>query len=99
MPVVDGCALEIGGALIGIPDKITTPRGKLFWRDGGVRMSGDGTGIAAEAISAHFDAGKFRVRWKVPGLPQPLVTFEPEPVSTGPGHIVVNPEKFLLFAE
>ncbi|HEY1856022.1 ABC transporter ATP-binding protein [Acidocella sp.] len=98
VPVVDG-ALEIGGALIRIPDKITTPRGKLFWRDGGVRMSGDGTGIAAEAISTHFDAGKFRVRWKVPGLPQPLVTFEPEPVSTGPGHIVINPEKFLLFTE
>jgi iron(III) transport system ATP-binding protein len=98
-PAAAGCALEIGGASIPMQEKITTTRARLFWREGGVRRSGNGTGIAAEAMSIHFDAGRFRVRWKVPGLAQPLVTFEPDPVSTGPGHLVMNQEKLLLFAE
>ncbi len=95
----DGAVLDIGGTRIALPQHITTGRARLFWREGGVCRAPNGNGIPAEAISVHFDAGRFRVRWQVPGMSRPLVSFEPEPVSTGPGHIIINPEKLFLFSE
>jgi iron(III) transport system ATP-binding protein len=94
-----GTILDIGGTLVPLAQRIATPRARLFWREGGVCRAANGTGIPAQAISVHFDAGRFRVRWQVAGLSRPLVSFEPEIVPMGPGHIVINPDKLFLFPE
>ncbi len=94
-----GTILNIGGTSIAVPQHISTPRARLFWRDGGVCRTAHGDGIPAQALSVHFDAGRFRVRWQVPGLPRPLVSFEPEMVPTGAGQIILNAEKLFLFPE
>jgi iron(III) transport system ATP-binding protein len=93
-----GLTISLGETAIGVPGSLATPRAKLYWREGGVRMSPNG-GIPAVAISSNFDAGRFRVRWHVPGVAAPLVSFEPAPVPPGPGQIAIDPEKLLLFAE
>ncbi len=98
-PSPEGAVLEIGGARIMVPQQIATPRARLFWRDGGVCRAPDGRGIAAEAMSVQFDAGRFRVRWQVPGLSRPLVSYEPDMMPTGAGHITINPDKLFLFPE
>lgn len=102
VPVIaaqNGINIEIGGAQIAVAQNIATPRARLFWRDGAITRAPNGHGIPAHAMSAHFDAGRFRVRWQVPGLSRPLVSFEPEMVSMGAGHIMINPDKLFLFAE
>ncbi|OYV39992.1 MAG: hypothetical protein B7Z81_02600 [Acidocella sp. 20-61-6] len=93
-----GISIGIGNTEIRVPGNLATARAKLVWREGGVRMTAKG-GIPAQAISSNFDAGRFRVRWRVPGLGGLLVSFETAPVPMGDGHIAIDPEKLLLFAE
>ena len=91
--------LDIAGTLIPIERNISSPRVRLFWREGAIQHAPHGTGIPAEAMSVHFDAGRFRVRWQVAGVARPLVSFEPAVIPIGPGHIAINPEKLFLFPE
>ncbi len=91
--------LDIAGTLIPVDRNILSPRVRLFWREGGIQRAPNNIGIPAEAMSVHFDAGRFRVRWLVAGVPRPLVSFEPDVVPTGPGYININPDKLFLFPE
>lgn len=73
-------------------------RGLLFWREDAIRPTPDGN-IAAEVLSTQFQAGRFLVRWRVPGLAQPLSALLPAPVAPGPQRICADPGKFFLFNE
>ena len=88
-----GLALPLPGA---VP---ASAQARLFWRADAIRPAPAQTGIAAEALSVDFDSGRFRVRWQVAGLPQPLTGFVPAPVETGPQHIAIDPDKLFLFHE
>jgi iron(III) transport system ATP-binding protein len=70
---------------------------KLFWRDDAIRPAADGA-FAAEALSAQFQAGRFLVRWRVPGLAQPLSALLTAPPPPRPHRIAIDPAKMFLFS-
>lgn len=96
----DGMAmLVLGGQPLALAAPLpSTGRGLLFWRDDAFHPAPDGN-IEAEALSAQFQAGRFLVRWRVPGLEQPVSALLPAPVAPGPQRICARPGKFFLFHE
>jgi iron(III) transport system ATP-binding protein len=92
-------ALALDGQALLLPGSPPASGGaKLFWRDDAIRPAPDGQ-FAAEALSASFQAGRFLVRWRVPGLAQPLsalLTTKPPP---GPHRIAIDPGKMFLFSD
>jgi iron(III) transport system ATP-binding protein len=97
VPVVarGGNAVELGGVFFVLPGP-PSRKARLFWRDEAIRPAGEG-GIPAEAVSVNFEAGRFRVRWRVAGLEQPLSGYAAAPVPLGPQHISIDPAKLFLF--
>lgn len=89
--------LELGEEFLILPSP-PLKRARLFWRDDAVRPAGEG-GIAAEVVSVNFEAGRFRVRWRVLGLEQPLSGYVATPVTLGPQRIDIDPAKVFLFAD
>ncbi|MDR3522113.1 MAG: ABC transporter ATP-binding protein [Acidocella sp.] len=101
VPVVirDGKAvLDLPGVTLVLPGPApTTPHARLFWREDAVTPAAADTGVTAEALSADFEAGRFRVRWRVAGLPQPLTGYVPIPPPLGPMRIGIDAGKLFLF--
>jgi len=87
--------LELGGEIVVLPGP-PPKKARLFWRDDAVRPAAQG-GIPAEAVSVNFEAGRFRVRWRVAGLAQPLSGYAPAPVPMGWQRISIDPAKMFLF--
>ncbi len=88
-------ALELGGEFVVLPGPVVQ-KARLFWRDDAVRPVAEG-GISAEAVSVNFEAGRFRIRWRVPGLEQPLSGYAAEPVALGSQRISIDPARMFLF--
>ncbi|MBB5373413.1 ABC transporter ATP-binding protein [Acidocella aromatica] len=98
VPVMARCgqaALVLGGEVIVLPGA-PPEKARLFWRDDAICPAGEG-GIAAEVVSVNFEAGRFRVRWRVPGLAQPLSGYAAAPVPLGAQRISIDPAKIFLF--
>ncbi|WP_270183603.1 ABC transporter ATP-binding protein [Acidocella sp. MX-AZ03] len=69
------------------------PRGtqaRLFWRGEAVRLAPAESGIPAEALSASFEAGRFLVRWRLPGEGLVLSGYCQLPVSPGLHRIAID---------
>jgi hypothetical protein len=64
-------------------------------------MPSDGQGRKQIAFASYSKIMSVAAKQKSASQEQAgsLVTFKPEPVSTGPGHVVVNPGTLLLFSE
>ncbi|MDR3717872.1 MAG: ABC transporter ATP-binding protein [Bryobacteraceae bacterium] len=87
--------LELGGEIVVLPGP-PPKKARLFWRDDAVRPVAQ-DGIPAEAVSVNFEAGRFRVRWRIPGLEQPLSGFAATPPPLGPQRVSIDPAKIFLF--
>jgi iron(III) transport system ATP-binding protein len=88
--------LELGDEIVVLPGP-PLQKARLFWRDDAIRPVAEG-GLLAEAVSVNFEAGRFRVRWRVPGLSQPLSGYARVPVALGPQRISIDPSRMFLFS-
>lgn len=89
--MLDGQALVLPGA---VP---ASGRGRLFWREDAVCPAPEGR-FAVELLSTAFQAGRYFVRWRVPGLAQPLSAMLAAPPPGGQ-RIDIDPGKMFLFSD
>lgn len=87
--------LELGGEVLVLPGQ-PPEKARLFWRDDAIYPTVE-EGIPAEAVSVNFEAGRFRIRWRVAGLEQPLSCYAATPVALGPQYISIDPARMFLF--
>ncbi|OBS09355.1 ABC transporter ATP-binding protein [Acidihalobacter prosperus] len=71
--------------------------GALYVRPQGVRANGAADGLPAECLHAVFEAGRYRVYWRVPGVDQPLVSLEDAP-PPAQARLRIEPEQAFIFA-
>lgn len=102
MPVAirDGVpGLDIGGHHLTPPGPAPCGnKAKLFWRGDAIRPArAMQEGIPAEAISETFEAGRFHVRWRIPGQDLTLSGYCDSPVPLGPQNITIDPMGLFWF--
>lgn len=91
---------------VGIGRQYLTPPGpapcgakaRLFWRGDAIRPARAAQeGISAEAVSETFEAGRFHVRWRIPGQDLTLSGYCDLPVTLGPQNITIDPMGLFWF--
>jgi iron(III) transport system ATP-binding protein len=76
---------------------LSTPRARLFWRDGAVTQVTQG-GMEAEPMSVSFAAGRYCVRWRVAGQLRPVIGYSDTP-PPGPARIGLDPQQIFAFED
>jgi iron(III) transport system ATP-binding protein len=100
VPVLSQC----GAPMLAVGDQTLVLSGKapasqaarLFWRDDAITPAPQGR-FLAETISVNFKAGRFWVRWRLPGLSATLSGYTAMPVALGRQRIEIDVAKLFLF--
>ena len=91
--------LELGDEVLVLVGKPPATAGlRLFWREDAIRPMPEGR-FLAEAVSVNFMAGRFWVRWRLPGVAPLFSSYESTPVPLGPQRVAIDPGKMFLFAD
>jgi iron(III) transport system ATP-binding protein len=88
--------LELGGENLVLAGKPPAGAARLFWRDDAITPMPKGR-FLAEAVSVNFKAGRFWVRWRLPGMPAMLSGYTAWLVPLGPQRVEIDPAKMFLF--
>jgi iron(III) transport system ATP-binding protein len=100
VPVLTHC----GAPMLAFGDQTLVLSGKapgsqiarLFWRDDAITPMPEGRYLA-EAVSVNFKAGRFWVRWRLPGWAATLSGYTAMPVALGRQRIEIDAGKIFLF--